>query len=387
MQTGIPAVVMRGGTSRALFFKESDLPVDSDEWTAIFLSALGSPDPSGRQIDGLGGGVSSNSKVAVISRSEDSRYDVSYYFGQVAVDKPYVDFLGNCGNISSAVAPFAIDEGLVPATEPATTVRIHQRNTNKLIIAEVNVSGGTFDESGDYRIPGVNGTGSRITLHFIDPGGSLTGSLLPTGNVVDTLRRIKGIGDIDCSIVDAGNPFVFVRADDLGIDVRDLARFDMNDTAARIESIRARTAVMLGFAKDEEKAAVSSPAVPKIAIVSPSLTYRTMAGEKIEGSETDLAIRCISMGRLHKALPGTAAICAAGAARICGSVVNRALAKNDPGGEFLRFGHPTGVMEAGSKVERRDASLHYQEATIFRTARRIMEGRVLVPLQPGKYIP
>ena len=269
---------MRGGTSRALFFKECDLPAESDKWESIFLSALGSPDSTGRQIDGLGGGVSSSSKVAVISRSEDPRFDVSYYFGQVAVDKPYVDFVGNCGNISSAVAPFAIDEGLVPATEPTAVVRIHQRNTNKLILAEVHVNNGKFDESGNYRIPGVNGTGSRITLHFIDPGGSLTGSLLPTGNVIDTLKNIEGIGDIECSIVDAGNPFVFVTADDLGIDVKDLAQFDTIETAAMIESIRARAAVMLGFAENEEKASISSQAVPKIAVVSPSTTYKSMEG-------------------------------------------------------------------------------------------------------------
>ena len=370
---------MRGGTSRALFFNRSDLPTDSDKWESIFLSALGSPDSTGRQIDGLGGGASSNSKVAVISKSADPRYDVSYYFGQVAVDKPYVDFVGNCGNISSAVAPFAIDEGLVSATEPTTVVRIHQRNTNKLIIAEVKVDKGKFNESGDYRIPGINGTGSRVTLHFVDPGGSLTGLLLPTGNVIDTLRNIEGIGDIQCSIVDAGNPFVFVKADVLGIDVKDLAQFDKIEIAAKIESIRARAAVILGFAEDEKQASISSQAVPKIAIVSPSMTYQTMDGDKIESSETDFVIRCISMGTLHKALPGTAAICAAGSAKIDGTVVNQVVTGRESNDNILRFGHPSGVMDTGSDVEQQGKNIHYRQATIFRTARRIMEGNILVP--------
>ncbi len=370
---------MRGGTSRAVFFKERDLPAESDTWESVFLSALGSPDPTGRQIDGLGGGVSSNSKVAVIGGSEDPRYDVSYYFGQVSVDKPYVDFVGNCGNISSAVAPFAIDEGLVSATEPTTVVRIHQRNTNKLIIAEINVDKGRFAESGNYTIPGVNGTGSKITLHFVDPGGTLTGSLLPTGNVVDTLQDIAGIGTIDCSIVDAGNPFVFVKADDLGADIKDLARFDSKETATILESIRARAAVLLGFAEDEKQASISSQAVPKIAVISNSTTYQSMGGEIIESSETDVVIRCISMGRLHKALPGTAAICAAGSAKIDGTVVNQVVTTSAANSTILRFGHPSGIMEVGSEVEQQGTHIHYRQATIFRTARRIMEGAVLVP--------
>lgn len=381
MRTKIPGVIMRGGTSRALFFKKDDLPDDTCKWDSLFLSALGSPDATGRQIDGLGGGVSSNSKVAVISPSVDSRYDVVYYFGQVAVDKPHVDFTGNCGNISSAVAPFAIDEGLVPAVEPITTVRIHQQNTDKLIIAKVKVENGKFQEAGDYTIPGINGTGSRITLQFVDPGGSLTGKLLPTGNVLDVLKEVADLGDIECSIVDAGNPLIFVDADQLGIDVLDLSQFDEDLIAARLESIRARAAVLLGFAENEQQASIVSQAVPKIAVVSAPQTYTTMDGKKIESSEMDVLLRCLSMGVLHKALPGTAAICAAGAAQIFGSVVNRAMAQNDPDGEILRFGHPTGVMEARSKIEGRDTSLHYQEATIFRTARRIMEGNVLVPHQ------
>jgi len=369
---------MRGGTSRALFFKDTDLPSQPERWKEIFLSALGSPDSTGRQVDGLGGGGSSTSKVAVISSLEDPRYDVSYYFGQVAVDQPSVDFVGNCGNISSAVAPFAIDEGLVPGIEPTTVVRIHQRNTDKLIIAEVNVVDGRFDESGDYRIPGISGTGSRVTLHFIDPGGSLTGSLLPTGNVIDNLQHIKEIGDVQCSIVDAGNPFVFVKAVDLCIDVKDLAQFDKVQTAAVLESIRARAAVMLGLAEDDKKASIYSQAVPKIAVVSPAETYQTMDGKMVEGSDNDLLIRCISMGRLHKAMPGTAAICAAGAVKIEGTVVSQ-VAESDTSRSKVRFGHPSGVMDTCSKVEQRGGHIHYRQATFFRTARRIMEGNILVP--------
>ena len=379
MATKIPAVVMRGGTSRALFFKKDDLPSDESRWESIFLGALGSPDETGRQIDGLGGGVSSSSKVAVISPSADPRYDVVYYFGQVAVDKPHVDFVGNCGNISSAVAPFAVDEGIVEAVAPLTTVRIHQKNTNKLIVAEIKVTDGRFDPAGDYAIPGINGTGSRVTLRFEDPGGSLTGKLLPTGSAVDLLEGIEGVGDVHCSIVDAGNPFVFVPANALGIDMQDLGSFDSDRVVARLEAIRARTAVMLGLATDETQASEKSQAVPKIAVVSEPFTYQSMGSQRIDGSKMDLAIRCLSMGVLHKALPGTGAIAAAGAAKICGSVVNEILSDSSPDSEIVRLGHPSGVMEAGSVVETRDNTLHYQSATIFRTARRIMEGQLWVP--------
>ena len=218
-------------------------------------------------------------------------------------------------------------------------------------------------------------------MHFVDPGGSLTGKLLPTGKVLDVLKDVADLGDIECSIVDAGNPLIFVDADQLGIDVRDLSQFDEDLIAARLESIRARAAVLLGFSENEQQASIVSQAVPKIAVVSAPQSYTAMDGKMIESSEMDVLLRCLSMGVLHKALPGTAAICAAGAAQIFGSVVNRAMAQNDPDGEILRFGHPTGVMEARSKIEGRDTSLHYQEATIFRTARRIMEGNVLVPHQ------
>jgi len=370
---------MRGGTSRAVFFKKDDLPANSDTWEALFLAALGSPDATGRQIDGLGGGVSSNSKVAVISRSADPQYDIVYYFGQVAVDAPAVDFAGNCGNISSAVAPYAIEEGLVSAVEPRSSVRIHQFNTDKLIIAEVRVKDGTFDESGDYAIPGINGTGSRVTLHFIDPGGSITDKLLPTGNVEDILEDVPGVGTVACSIVDAGNPLAFVKADDLGIDIRDFSLFAEAQMKRNLEAIRARAAVMLGCAEDEEKASKSSQAVPKIAVVSEPVQYRTMGGETIDGADADLLIRCMSMGVLHKALPGTAAICAAGAAKIAGSVVHQVSAANESEHGVLRFGHPSGVMEAASEVEQRNRSFHYRRATIFRTARRVMEGNLLVP--------
>lgn len=379
MQGKIPAVVMRGGTSRALFFKKDDLPADPAQWESIFLCALGSPDTTGRQIDGLGGGVSSNSKVAVISPSDDPRYDVVYHFGQVVVDKPHVDFVGNCGNISSAVAPFAVDEGLVSAVEPVTSVRIHQFNTDKLIVAEVEVSDGTFEESGDYAIPGINGTGSRIKLRFVDPGGTLTGALLPTGNVIDVLEDIGGFGELRCSIVDAGNPFVFVGAEELGIDAADLSSFEDTRLADGLEAIRARAAVMLGFAENDSEASILSQAVPKIAVVAAAENYKSMGGETIDPAEMDVLIRCLSMGVLHKALPGTAAICAAGAAKIAGSVVSNLVTGDTTNLGALRFGHPSGVMEAGSTMEKKGSTFHYREATIFRTARRIMEGNVLVP--------
>lgn len=369
---------MRGGTSRAVFFHKQDLPDDKASWDAIFLSALGSPDSTGRQIDGIGGGVSSNSKVAVISVSDDPRYDVNFFFGQVAVGSPQVDYIGNCGNISSAVAPFAVDERLVETTGTITTVRIHQQNTDKLIIAEVNVKNGRFDEAGKYAIPGIGGTGSRVTLHFMDPGGSISGKLLPTGNALDRLTGISGVGDIDCSIVDAANPMVFVAAEDLGLDVADLGCFARAEVLEQLESIRARSAVLMRMADSEEAARTHCQAVPKIAVVSSPTPYETMAGVTVDDAETDVIIRCLSMGALHKAMPGTAAICAAGAAKIDRSIVNRAMDGKKFQDEMIRFGHPSGVMETGSEIVYRDGEYLYSKATIFRTARRIMEGYILV---------
>jgi 2-methylaconitate cis-trans-isomerase PrpF len=248
MQVKIPAVYMRGGTSKAVFFHDNHLPKDQKVRDRVIQAAYGSPDPNKRQIDGMGGAVSTTSKVAIISPSNDPDYDVEYNFGQVAIDKPLIDYQGNCGNISSAIAPFAVDEGLVKAEEPITKVRIYQVNTKKLIVAEIPVKNGRYNEEGDYTVDGIPGTGGKISLRFFDPGGSITGKLLPTGNTTD-IMDVPDIGKITVSIVDAANPVVFVKAKELGLSGVEIYEIDeSNDIRKKLEAIRSRAAVMLGFA-------------------------------------------------------------------------------------------------------------------------------------------
>ena len=268
MQNRIPAVLMRGGTSKGLFFHANHLPSDPGARDAVLLAAYGSPDPNRRQINGVGGAVSTTSKVAIISPSASPDYDVVYNFGQVSIDRPLVDFKGNCGNISSAVGPFAVDEGLIAATKPLTRVRIHQINTDKLIIAEVPVKDGRFDEAGDYEIAGVPGSGSKIILRFSDPGGALTGKLFPTGNVKDNLD-VPGIGNIELTIIDAANPVVLIQAAVLDLEGTEIERIDTDETIKKhIEHIRCAVAVKIGIAETIEEATQRSQAVPKIAWVS-----------------------------------------------------------------------------------------------------------------------
>jgi 2-methylaconitate cis-trans-isomerase PrpF len=326
----------------------------------------------------MGGAVSSTSKTAIISPSQDSEYDVNYYFGQVAIDKPMIDYQGNCGNISSAVGPFAVDEGLVRATEPVTTVRIYQVNTKKRIVAKVPVKDGLYDETGDYAIAGVPGTGNKIALHFVEPGGSLTGKLLPTGNATDVIE-VPGIGEIKVSIVDAANPVVFVKAEDLGLTGREIHEIDADENIrAVLEAIRARAAVMIGLAATPEEASEIYQAVPKVAFVSKSGEYRTVTGGMVKKNQIDLIGRIISMGALHKAYAGTGAICTAGASRIPGTVVCE-MADGGSQKENIRIGHPGGIIEIGAKVEHQGEGYRYIEAIVGRTARRLMEGYVCVP--------
>ena len=369
---------MRGGTSKSVFFHENHLPKDPAVRDRVILAAYGSPDPNRRQIDGMGGAVSSTSKVAIISPADDPDYDVNYNFGQVGIDSPLVDFRGNCGNISAAVGPFAVDEGLVRAQEPVTHVRIYQVNTKKRIVAEVPIRDGRFDESGDYSIDGIPGTGAKISLHFVSPGGSITGLLLPTGNVVDSIE-VPGTGKIDVSIVDAANPIVFVRAADLGLKGIEIHEIDAGAEIRNIlESIRSRVAVMIGMASSPQEASEKVQAVPKIAFVSKPRDYQTITGKMVRKSEIDLVGRIISMGALHKAYAGTGAICTAGAAKIKGTIVNEMFGGDDHA-EIIRIGHPGGTMEIGVKVENNGNAYEYVEAVVGRTARRLMEGYVCVP--------
>jgi 2-methylaconitate cis-trans-isomerase PrpF len=371
-------VYMRGGTSKAVFFHENHLPEDPKIRDRVILAAYGSPDPFCRQIDGMGGGVSTTSKVAIVSASKNPDYDVDFYFGQVSIDKPFVKYQGNCGNISSAVGPFAIEEGLVRAEEPSTTLRILQVNTNKLIVAQVPVKDGLYDEEGSYAIDGVPGTGGRITLHFVDPGGSVTHRLLPTGNARDVLE-VPDIGKTHDSIVDAGNPVIFVQASDLGLKGTEINEIDDSvEIKQRLEAVRSRGAVLIGLASSPEEASDKSQDVPKIAIVSAPQEYETVCGQVIHKDDTDLLARIMSMGTLHKAYAVTGAICTVGAAKIDGTVVNEILSQSPLEKEEICLGHPGGIISVGAKIVKRGSSFDYEEAIIGRTARRLMDGYIYV---------
>jgi 2-methylaconitate cis-trans-isomerase PrpF len=339
---------MRGGTSKAVFFHEKHLPKDPSTRDRVILASFGSPDPNCRQIDGMGGGVSTTSKVAIVSASKNPDYDVDFYFGQVSIDKPFVKYQGNCGNISSAVGPFAIEEGLVRAEEPSTTLRILQVNTNKLIIAQIPVKDDLYDEEGGYAIDGVPGTGGKITLRFVDPGGSVTHRLLPTGNARDILE-VPDIGKIYVSIVDAGNPVIFARASDLGLKGTEINEIDDSvEFKHKLEAVRSRGAVLIGLASSPEEASNKSQDVPKIAIVSAPQAYETISGQVIYKHNIDLLARIMSMGTLHKAYAVTGAICTAGAAKIDGTVVNEVLSPGSLEKEELYLGHPGGIISRSS---------------------------------------
>jgi hypothetical protein len=375
----VRAVFVRGGTSRALVFHARDLPA-REAWDPIFLAALGSPDPHGRQLDGLGGGISSLSKVAVVGPPTRPDADVDYTFGQVEVTRPVVDYRGNCGNISSAIGPFAIDEGLVPAREPETTVRIHNTNTRKLIHARVPVADGAAAVRGEFVLDGVAGTGARIALDFLDPGGAVTGRLLPTGEPRDALA-VPGLPALSASLVDATNPMVFVRAKDLGLEGTE-APEDLDGRpglAERLEAIRAAAAVRMGLARTPEEATRASAAVPKVAVVAPPAAYRTLAGATVGPEAVDVVARVVSMGKVHRAFALTGAMCLAIAARIPGTVVHEAAAPGEPVAD-VRIGHPSGVLPVAARVERAaDGAARARTVTVYRTARRLMEGAVLVP--------
>lgn len=377
MQERIAAVLMRGGTSKGLFFHENHLPSDSAIRDRVILAAYGSPDPYRRQMNGVGGAISQSSKTAIISPSTDPAYDVEYYFGQVSVDRPVVEYNGNCGNLSSAVGPFAVDEGLVKAVEPITRVRIFQKNTNKLIIAEVPVTNGCFNEEGDYAIAGIPGTGSKITLRFADPGGSMTGRLFPTGNIQDTLT-IPDLGKIHISILDAANPVVFVQASQIGLSGIEIDEIDTPAVRDVLEKIRTHASVAAGFSSSPESGR-KIQAVPKMAVVSPSRSYRAANGEIIDKSTIDLTARMMSMGGLHRSYAVTGAICTVGAAMVPGTVVHEILHPKSMDKPMITLGHPGGRIDVGAVMEKTESGYVYREAVVGRTARRLMEGFVRVP--------
>ena len=376
MQTKIPAVFMRGGTSRAVCFREDVLaPYSPPVRERIILAALGSPDVHGRQIDGLGGGISSLSKVVIVGRSPEADSDVTFTFGQVDVRTPRIDWSGTCGNMASAVGPFAIDEDIIPAVEPVTTVRVLSTNTGKRYLARVPVCAGQAAVEGEYMIDGVPAPGACITLEYPDPGGSLGGGLLPTG----LPRQQCELDDsrvVTISVVDAGIPTVFVRADELSTDATQLAPALDAERALQqtLEEIRCRAAVLLGLTPSLEEAHEKFQHTPKVVLVAPPTAYLASSGKRVEAESIDLLVRAISMRNTHRTVPGTVAMCTALAAQIEGTVVHevvRRAATHD-----IRIGHPAGVMEVGATVSRRGGEWYAERVKTKRTARRIMEGTV-----------
>ncbi|MBH8582474.1 2-methylaconitate cis-trans isomerase PrpF family protein [Thermoactinomyces sp. CICC 10735] len=377
MKKEIPCTIMRGGTSKGLFFIEEDLPEDLSTRQEILLKVFGSPDPYGRQIDGLGGGTSTTSKVAIISKRKGEKNTVNYTFGQVDITAPLIDMRGNCGNISSAVGPFSIDKGLVEEIkEPITKVRIYNTNTRKYIIAHVPVKGGKTDYDGDFCIPGVPTKGNKIRLDFLEPGGAVTGRLLPTNHTVDILET--KYGKVEVSIVDAANPCVFVRAKDLGLTGIEFPKdLDQNPQLLdRVLDIRAVAATKIGLATNIEDAKVKSPAVPKICFISESSDYISNSGELIDKGDVDLVARMMSMGKLHPSFAITGGICLAVAAKINGTLVNQIVHSKRDENDVVRIGHCDGVMEVGAEVQQVNGQWQAVYGTVYRTARCLMNGSV-----------
>ena len=374
----VPAVLMRGGTSRGLFFHDADLPADPARRDRLILAAYGSPDPDRRQVDGLGGATSATSKVAVIGDGRHLGVDVTYEFGQVAIDRPLVDRRGTCGNLSSAVGPYAVDEGLVPATEPVTTVRFLNLNTGKTVVAHVPTRDGRFDPEGEYAIPGVPGAGASIRLDYLEPAGAVTGSLLPTGSTVDSVD-VPGVGLIEMSVVDAANPLVFVRWESLGLTGDELPDEIDADPAllARLERVRAQAGVHIGLADTVEEASLLAPSVPKLALVGAPRDYRLCDGGVQTGADVTLRASMMSMQRLHRSYALTGAMCTAVAAAVPGTLVDGLAGQ--PAGDETRIGHPSGVIAMAAEVHRQADGWSVPLVSGYRTARRLMAGVVMVP--------
>lgn len=375
-QRRLRATFMRGGTSKALMLHRADLPDDPDDWAPIFLGAIGSPDPNGRQLDGMGGGVSSLSKVCVIGPPSRPDADVDYTFAQVSVKSAVVDYSANCGNMSSAIGPFALDEGIVPAPNGReAAVRIHNTNTQKIIVSRFAVEDGMAAVDGDLALDGVAGSGAPIRLEFHDPGGARTGRLLPTGNAVDTLD-LPGAGPVAVSMVDCANPCVFVAAAELGLAGTELPDALEREPAilARLEAIRCHASVAMGLAPSLE-AAADVLGAPKVAMVAGPVDAPTLSGRTLGTGDADILVRMISIGQPHRAVPLTGALCLAAACRMPGSVAFGMVlpaARTGP----LRIGHPSGVILVDAETEIAAGAVLVRHATVYRTARRLFTGEV-----------
>lgn len=370
----LPVTIMRGGTSKGVYILEENLPSNKEEWEPILLRLMGSPDK--KQIDGLGGSQSVTSKVAIVKKSSEPGADVDYTFAQVSVDKPLVSYKGNCGNISSGVGPFAIEKGLVKPKDGTTPVRIFNTNTQKIIIEDVATTNQGVVYEGDFAIAGVPGTGAPVKLKFVDPAGTLGKGLLPTGNAVDVLELPEG-GQVEVSIVDAANPLVFVKAEDVGLKGTELPEEISQEKLDLLETVRGLVAVKLGLIEDYTKSAWETPGIPKMTYVAKAADYTAMDGREIKQNEIDLLSRMMSMQKPHPSYAMTGAMCTAAAAVTPGSIVQQVLSENTDT-QFIRIGHPGGILECGVDYKAVDSVPVIEDTFGFRTANLLLNGVAVV---------
>ncbi len=383
-QIRVPATYMRGGTSKGVFFKLTDLPeaaqVPGESRDRLLMRVIGSPDPYQKQIDGMGGATSSTSKTVILSRSESPDHDVDYLFGQVSIDKAFVDWSGNCGNLSAAVGPFAISNGLVdPSRVPESgeaEVRIWQANIGKTIVSRVPITAGQVQETGDFELDGVTFPAAEVPVAFKDPADG-EGAIFPTGNLVDDLD-VPGVGTLQATLINAGIPTVFLNAAELGYTGTELQEAINGDAKAlaMFETIRAHGAVKMGLIKDVAEAAARQH-TPKVAFVAPPADYLASSGREVKAAEIDLLVRALSMGKLHHAMMGTAAVAIASAAAIEGTLVN--LAAGGGKRNAVTFGHPSGTLQVGAEASLVEGRWVIDQAVMSRSARVLMEGWVRIP--------
>jgi len=383
----ITATYMRGGTSKGVFFRLHDLPLACQQpgaaRDALLLRVLGSPDPYGKQIDGLGNASSSTSKAVILSRSTRPGHDVDYLFGQVSIDQPFVDWSGNCGNLSAAVGPCAIHMGLIDAARMAQggtcTVRIWQANIGKTIVAHVPIANGQVQEEGSFELDGVAFPAAEVPLEFLDPADD-EGAMFPTGNVVDVLE-VPGVGSFQATLINAGIPTIFLNARDVGCTGTEL-QGDINEdqaALARFEAIRAWGAVKMGLINQVSEA-VQRQHTPKVAFVAPPADYMASSGKAVRAADVDLLVRALSMGKLHHAMMGTAAVAIGTAAAVPGTLVN--LAAGGGTRNAVRFGHPSGTLRVGAEAQQINGQWQVTKALMSRSARILMEGWVRIPTTP-----
>ncbi len=383
-QIKVPATYMRGGTSKGVFFNLEDLPTEAqvagEARDKLLLRVIGSPDPYAKQIDGMGGATSSTSKTVIVSRSSRDDHDVDYLFGQVSIDKPFVDWSGNCGNLSAAIGPFAIHAGLIPQDRlpenGIVTVRVWQVNISKTILVHVPIVNGFVQETGEFELDGVTFPAAEIQVDFVDPADG-EGSMFPTGNLVDDLV-VPDVGTLNATFINAGIPTIFIDAESIGYQGTELQDDINNDDAAlaMFESIRAHGALKMGLISELEEAQTRQH-TPKIAFVSKPKNYQSSSGKAVNESEIDVLVRALSMGKLHHAMMGTAAVAIASAACVPGTLVNLAAGGGEK--ESVTFGHPSGTLKVGAKAKQTEQGWVVQKAIMSRSARILMEGFVRVP--------